>query len=59
MNQTIENFKEGEKISEMVVGFDLVQEEDASPQLSEFIKEILEGKRTDTKNHMPCILHGK
>lgn len=48
---------EGQKHSDLIAGFDLVNEEDFSPPIFSFISQILEGKRKDTKNGLPCFFH--
>lgn len=48
---------ESEEHSNMVTGFDLVNEEDFTPPILDFIQEIFAGKKADKKNGMPCFFH--
>ena len=41
----------------MIAGFDLVNEEEFTPPILEFLTEILEGKQQELKNKMPCFFH--
>ena len=47
---------EADEYSEMVTGFDLVNEEDYTPPILDFIQDIFAGKKADKKG-MPCFLH--
>lgn len=42
----------------MISAFDMVQEEDYTPPIKDFIKEILEAREKD-EHGFPVILHGK
>jgi len=46
--------QEGKAISELVVGFDMVNEEDKVPPIIDFVKTIREFQE---KDHFPVILH--
>ena len=41
----------------MITGFDLVNEEDFTPPIFEFISEILQGKQADSVHKLPCYFH--
>ena len=50
------------KLAELVVGFDMVNEEDFTPEISFFAEGILEGKQRvkilhAEKDGMPCFFH--
>ncbi len=47
---------EGEEYTDMITGFDLVNEEDFTPPILDFINEIMSGKNKD-KQGMPCFFH--
>ena len=47
----------GEQLSDLVTGFDLVNEEDFTPPILDFINEIMEGRQRDSKQKMPCFFH--
>lgn len=54
----IQNIIEGRDHSDLIAGFDLVNEEDFCPPILEFIHEIMEGKERDHKAHrLPCFFH--
>ena len=48
---------EGRKFTNLIAGFDMVNEEDVTPPILEFVPEILEGKKFDKKYDMPCYFH--
>ncbi len=48
---------EGRKYSSLIAGFDMVNEEDMTPPILEFLTEILEGKRKDKDQNLPCYFH--
>ena len=52
----IQNIIDGKKFSGLISGFDMVNEEDVTPPILEFLNEILEGKRRD-KAGLPCYFH--
>lgn len=43
----IKNIVEGRLFTNIIAGFDLVNEEDFSPPILEFIVDILEGRKKD------------
>ena len=45
-----------QKNSNLIAGFDMVNEEDATPDIKEFIPQILEMQH---KENFPVVLHGK
>jgi len=53
----IANIIEGGKYSDLIAGFDLVNEEDFCPPILEFLTDILEGKHQEKKQKMPCFFH--
>lgn len=40
-----------------MAGFDLVNEEDFTPPILEFLQDILEGQVKDVDHKMPCFFH--
>ena len=52
----IQNIVDGRTYTDLIAGFDLVNEEDFTPPIFEFINEILEGKTSD-KHKLPCFFH--
>ena len=52
----ISNIKEGKNYSELIAGFDMVNEEDFTPPIFEFLNEILDGRSKD-ENKLPCYFH--
>lgn len=57
IRKMIANIVEGGKYSELIAGFDLVNEEDFCPPIVEFLTDILEGKSLEKKQKMPCFFH--
>jgi len=53
----IQNIADGHKYSKLIAGFDLVNEEDYTPSILEFLTDILDGKKLDKKMKMPCFFH--
>jgi hypothetical protein len=51
-----EGTQEGLKYSDLIAGFDMVNEEDYCEPILEFIKHI---KEAQSKEHFPVVLHGK
>ena len=45
----ISNIIEGRQYSDLIAGFDMVNEEDFTPPIFEFANEILDGKKRDHK----------
>jgi len=53
------------RLAELIAGFDMVNEEDYTPEIKEFAEQILEGKRhcmvtsqnMEDKDGMPCFFH--
>jgi hypothetical protein len=52
----IEAVQKGSKMTNLISGFDMVNEEDATPPIIEFVEQILSEK---SKDNFPVILHGK
>jgi len=52
----IQQIIEGKKHTDLIAGFDMVNEEDMTPSILEFLHEILDGKKRD-KNNLPCFFH--
>ena len=48
---------ECQEYSDLIGGFDMVNEEDVTPPIREFISEIFDGKRRDKLNSLPCLFH--
>lgn len=57
IRKMIESMVEGHAYSDMIAGFDLVNEEDYTPGILEFLQDIIDGKKMDMKNKMPCFFH--
>lgn len=57
VNEMIKNILECQKYENLISGFDLVNEEDFSPQILEYIDSILKGKSLDKKYQLPCFFH--
>ncbi len=43
----IKTIIEGGEYSDLIAGFDMVNEEDFTPPILEFVQDILNGKKTD------------
>lgn len=52
----IANIIEGRQYSDLIAGFDMVNEEDFTPPIFDFVNEILDGKKKDHKK-LPCFFH--
>lgn len=48
---------EGRKYSNLIAGFDMVNEEDFTPPILEFLYDILNGKKLDNGHKLPCFFH--
>ena len=48
---------DGRNYSELIAGFDMVNEEDFTAPILEFVPDILEGKQRDKDHQLPCYLH--
>ena len=57
MEKMIEDILEGSKYTDLIAGFDMVNEEDFTPPIIEFVEEILKGKTLDKKFELPCYFH--
>jgi hypothetical protein len=57
VTKMISDIIEGRKYSDLIAGFDMVNEEDFTPPIYSFITEILEGRSRDKNNHLPCYFH--
>lgn len=53
----IKNIIEGRTYTNLIAGFDLVNEEDFTPPILEFMGDILEGRKQDKRQHLPCFFH--
>jgi adenosine deaminase CECR1 len=53
----IDSIVEGREYSELITGFDMVNEEDVTPAILHFVPEILEGKKKDGQHLLPCFFH--
>jgi adenosine deaminase CECR1 len=40
-----------------LAGFDMVNEEDVSPPILNFVNDIIDGKRKDAIHCLPCYFH--
>lgn len=57
IEKMIQYYSECKEFSEFVAGFDMANEEDCSPPISEFLEEIFKGKQADGPAQMPCFMH--
>jgi adenosine deaminase CECR1 len=57
IRKMIQYYSECQEFSEMVAGFDMANEEDCSPPISDFLEDIFKGKQSDAQHQMPCFLH--
>jgi adenosine deaminase CECR1 len=57
INKMIKSIIEGRGYSNLIAGFDMVNEEDVTPPILEFVNEIIEGKKKDSGFNMPCYFH--
>lgn len=57
VDKWIEVTGEGLKLSNKVIGFDLVNEEDFTDPLTSYLKEIYAAKRKDPDQNFPCYFH--
>ena len=48
---------EGRDYSDLISGFDMVNEEDVTAPILHFVPEILDGKQKDGENELPCFFH--
>jgi adenosine deaminase CECR1 len=48
---------EGRDYSDLISGFDMVNEEDVTAPILHFVPEILDGKLKDAENELPCFFH--
>ena len=53
---------EDKRLAELISGFDLVNEEETSPEINTFANQILKAKKEvmvsdELKNGMPCFMH--
>ena len=48
IRKMIDSMVEGHSYSDMIAGFDLVNEEDYTPAILEFLQDIFDGKKMDT-----------
>ena len=56
--QSIQSLIEGRNYSNLLAGFDMVNQENVTPPLLSFVPDILEGKRKDSKGQcLPCFFH--
>lgn len=55
--KSIASVIEGRTYSDLVAGFDMVNQENVTPPVLSFVPEILEGKRRDICDCLPCYLH--
>ena len=53
----IDSIVEGRGYSELITGFDMVNEEDVTPPIFHFVPEILDGKQKDGHHLLPCFFH--
>jgi len=53
----VEDIIEGRQHSDLIAGFDLVNEEDYTPPILDFLKEIIEGKHRDKEHGLPLYFH--
>ena len=53
----IQYYSECIDFSDIVAGFDMANEEDYSPPVSDFVEDILKGKEFDQCKQMPCYFH--
>jgi adenosine deaminase CECR1 len=56
VTKMIGNIIDGRYHSDLIAGFDMVNEEDFTPPILEFINEILDGKKKD-HHKLPCFFH--
>lgn len=57
VKRMIQSIADGGKYSKLIAGFDMVNEEDYSPPILEFLTDVLEGKKLDKIGTMPCFFH--
>lgn len=57
IRKMIESMVEGKAYSDLIAGFDLVNEEDYTPGILEFLGDIIDGKKLDVTSKMPCFFH--
>ncbi len=50
VNKMIQNIVEGRAYTNLIAGFDMVNEEDFTPPILDFITDILEGRKKDGRN---------
>ncbi len=53
----IDSIVEGREYSDLITGFDMVNEEDVTPPILHFVPEILDGKQRDNSHSLPCFFH--
>lgn len=53
----IDAIVEGREYSDLITGFDMVNEEDVTPPILHFVPEILDGKQKDGNHSLPCFFH--
>lgn len=53
----IDSIVEGREYSDLITGFDMVNEEDVTPPILHFVPEILDGKQKDNSHSLPCFFH--
>jgi len=53
----INNIVDGREYTDLIAGFDMVNEEDFTPPILEFVSEILEGREKDKVHKLPCFFH--
>lgn len=47
----------GRMHTDLIAGFDLVNEEDITPPILDFLHEIMSGQKNDSGHGMPCYFH--
>jgi adenosine deaminase CECR1 len=52
----IDTVVDGRSYSNLIAGFDMVNHEDVTPPILNFVPEILDGQLRDTKS-LPCFFH--
>jgi hypothetical protein len=58
IDKMILKIKEGKKFTNLIAGFDLVNEEDFCAPIKDFLKEFITAEN-DSEGEFPIILHGK
>jgi adenosine deaminase CECR1 len=56
ITKMIDTICEGRAYTDLIAGFDMVNEEDVTPPILTFVPEILEGKAKDSES-LPCFFH--